>query len=116
MLRNASLSATEVAAAVEKVIDAFPTDGLWFDPQGNLYLSDVTHNAVTVLTADGKLRQAVTDARLQWPDTFTGGGPDGAVYISASHINEAPPYNEGKSVRTRPYGVYKFMPAEVGAQ
>ena len=112
VLRDANLSPDEVASGVEKVAETFPTDGLWFDERGNLYLSDVTHNAVSVLTPDGKLRQAITDARLQWPDTFTG-GPDGAIYISASHINDSPPYNEGKSVRSRPYGVFKFMPTDV---
>ncbi len=45
---------------------------------------DVTHNAVSVLSSDGKLKQVVSDSRRQWPDTFTQ-GPDGAMYISASY-------------------------------
>jgi hypothetical protein len=39
------------------------------------------------------------DDRLQWPDTFTE-GPDGSLYISASHINESPPFTM-ESVRGR---------------
>jgi hypothetical protein len=29
-------------AAVEKVADTFPVDGLWMDKKGNLYLSGLT--------------------------------------------------------------------------
>ena len=94
---------------MEKVGEIFPTDGFWMDRKGNLYLSDVQHNGVTVRTPDGQLKHLVSDPRLQWPDTFSE-GPDGAIYISASHINESPSYNEGKSVRTTPYGVFKFKP------
>ena len=97
------------SSGVEKVGEIFPTDGFWMDRKGNLYLSDVQRNGVTVRTPDGQLKHLVSDPRLQWPDTFSE-GPDGAIYISASHINESPSYNEGKSVRTTPYGVFKFKP------
>jgi sugar lactone lactonase YvrE len=79
------------------------------DAKGNLYLSDVTHNAVVRRSPDGHMDQMVSDPRLQWPDTFSQ-GPDGSIYISASHINESPTFNQGKSVRTQPYGVFKFQP------
>jgi hypothetical protein len=74
-----------------------------------LYLSDVTHNAVARLVPGGQIERVVEDPRLQWPDTFTE-GPDGSIYISASHINEGPNFNNGKSVRKTPYGVFKFRP------
>jgi len=55
------------------------------------------------------MQRIVVDQRLQWPDTFTQ-GPDGSMYVSASHINQSPTYNMGKSTRTGPYGVFKFRP------
>ena len=97
----------KMSSAVERVGETFPTDGLWMDRRGNLYLSDLDHNAVVVRTPDGHMKKIVRDSRLQWPDTFSE-GPDGTIYISASHINESPTYNEGKSANTTPYGVYKF--------
>jgi sugar lactone lactonase YvrE len=109
VLRNASASPDQVSAAVEKVADTFPTDGLWFDKKGNLYLSDVTQDAVTRRTPDGQIQRIVVDHRLQWPDTFSE-GPDGDIYISASQINNSPIFNEGKSTRTAPYAVFKFKP------
>lgn len=79
------------------------------DANGNIYLSDLQRTAVARLTPDRKIQVVVQDQRLQWPDTFSE-GPDGAIYISASHINESPTYNKGKNVRTIPYGVFKFTP------
>lgn len=93
----------------EKYASTFPVDGIWMDSKQNIYLSDLQHDGVTRLSPDKKLQTLVTDKRLQWPDTFSE-GPDGAIYISASHINEAPTYNKGKSIRTIPYGVFKFQP------
>ncbi len=109
LLRNPQAKPRDVEAGVEKVAQTFPTDGLWMDKDHNLYLTDVTHNAVSRLGADGSIQRIVVDDRLQWCDTFTQ-GPDGALYVSASHINNSPPYNEGKSTRTQPYAVFKGMP------
>ncbi len=108
-LRDAKSSPDAAAAAVEKVADTFPTDGLWMDQQGNLYLTDVTNDAVTRLAPDGTLERVVEDTILQWPDTLSQ-GPDGAIYVSASHINNSPPFNKGLSTRTQPYAVFKFTP------
>jgi sugar lactone lactonase YvrE len=109
ILPDPNAAAERVAAAVEKAATAFPADGLWMDAKGDLYLSDFTHNAVARLSPDGKLQRIVKDSPLQWPDTFSE-GPDGSIYITASHINDAPNFNQGKSVRKLPYGVFKFRP------
>ncbi len=109
LLRDSTTPAGKLSAAVEKVAKTFPTDGLWMDSQNLLYLSDDMHNAVSRLNPDGHIGQVVSDPRLQWPDTFSQ-GPDGSIYITASHINESPTYNQGKSVRSQPYAVFKFKP------
>lgn len=109
LLRNPKAKPRDVEAGVEKVAQTFPTDGLWMDPGANLYLTDVTNIAVSRLGPDGNMQRIAVDDRLQWPDTFTQ-GPDGALYVSASHINHSPPYNQGKSTRTQPYAVFKGMP------
>jgi sugar lactone lactonase YvrE len=95
--------------AVEKYADTFPVDGIWMDSHQNIYLSDLQQNAVARLNPQRKIDVLVRDNRLQWPDTFSE-GPDGSIYISASHINESPTYNQGKSTRKMPYGVFKFRP------
>jgi sugar lactone lactonase YvrE len=109
-LRDANKSKAAVAAAaaaVEKVADTFPVDGLWMDKQGNLYLSGLEQKSVLRMTPDKKIESIVTDDRLEWPDTFTQAA-DGTMYITASHINESPRFNGGKEARKLPYGVFKF--------
>ncbi len=76
VLRDTNPDSGKMAATVERVATIFPTDGLWMDKSGNLYLTDVEHNAVTRLSKDGKLDRIVTDDRLQWPDTFSEGRLD----------------------------------------
>jgi sugar lactone lactonase YvrE len=93
----------------EKYASTFPLDGIWMDSKQNIYLSNVQAEGVSRLTPDKKIQMLVTDPRLQWPDTFSQ-GPDGSIYITASHINESPTYNQGKSTRTTPYAVFKFKP------
>jgi sugar lactone lactonase YvrE len=109
ILRNANASGADVSSAVESVGKIFPTDGFWMDKKGNLYLSDLSNNAVVRRAPDGKIDRLVSDPRLDWPDTFSE-GPDGSIYITASHIDESPRFNQGKSVRKTPYAVFKFNP------
>jgi len=98
-------------AVVERYASTFPVDGLWIDAQDRIYLTDVTHSAVSRLNTDGSIERLVTDSRLQWPDTFSE-GPDGTMYVTVSHINESAAYNRGRSVRRRPYSVFAFTPSE----
>lgn len=109
VLRDTAASPDTVGAAVERYASTFPVDGLWIDAQDRIYLSDITHTAVSRLLPDRTIERLVVDRRLQWPDTFSE-GPDGAIFVTASHINNSATFNKGKSVRKRPYGVFRFMP------
>ncbi len=115
LLRQSGAPPEAVAAAVEKVAKTFPVDGLWMDSQDRLYLSNINESAVFRLSKNGALEKLAADTRLEWPDTFSQ-GPDGAIYITASHINDAPQFNNGKSTRTKPYSVFKFMPGDSGSR
>lgn len=109
LLRDDSASPDAVVNGVEKVAKTFPADGLWMDSEDRLYLSNINQSSVCRLLKNGEVETLVTDPRLEWPDTFSQ-GPDGAIYITASHINDSPQYNQGKSTRTKPYAVFKFVP------
>jgi len=111
VLRDRQASSDAVAAAVERYAQTFPVDGIWIDAQDRIYLTDLEHTAVSRLLPDRTIERLHIDRRLQWPDTFTE-GPDGAMYVTASHINESATYNRGQSVRTRPYSVFKFTPPD----
>ena len=49
--------------------------------------------AVDPATGDA-LEPVVTDKRLRWPDTLSE-GPDGTIYVTASHIQDTNWYKPG---------------------
>ena len=87
-LVDVNAKADQVAERVETVATTEPVDGLWIDEQNRIYLSSLQDNAVKVL-AEGRINTVVQDSRLRWPDTFAQ-GPDGAIYVTASHIQDSP--------------------------
>ncbi|MCU1381577.1 MAG: major royal jelly protein [Acidobacteria bacterium] len=109
VLRDRHATPTAVSAAVERYASTFPVDGIWIDAQDRVYLTDLTHMAISRLLPDRTIERLIVDQRLQWPDTFTQGA-DGTMYVTTSHINESATFNHGKSVRKRPYHVFAFMP------
>ncbi|WP_082987961.1 L-dopachrome tautomerase-related protein [Bordetella bronchialis] len=97
------------ATAVRKLGTTHVADGLLMSRDGTLYLTSPTDNAVTCWTGD-TTRVVVQDDRLRWPDTMAE-GPDGAVYVTASHIQDtcwfkpdAPP-----AIRT---ALFSFQPRD----
>lgn len=109
VLRDPSARQEQVDAAIERVAQTFPVDGLWIDPQNRLYLTGITQNAVFRLEPAGNTVTLASDPRLQWPDTFSQ-GPDGSLYVTTSRIHETPRYNQGRDVRTGPFTLFRLAP------
>ena len=109
---TASIQSTAAAAQArpEKVATTEPVDGLWTGENDEIYLSSIADNAVKVLNpADGSVRQLLTDQRLRWPDTFSQ-GPDGAIYVTASHIQDSPWFHMAWTDKN--FTLFKFLPGE----
>jgi sugar lactone lactonase YvrE len=107
-LREALVSGMDVEKKVDDLGANFTTsDGMTFDKNGNLYLSDMEHDAIVQVKPDLKLRVVAHDKRLIWPDTFAW-SPDGWLYVSCSQIQNMPWSHNGRSSRTTPYGIYKL--------
>jgi sugar lactone lactonase YvrE len=112
-LYRLSTSSIQSAAAAdqarpEKVATTEPVDGLWTGENDEIYLSSIANKAVKVLNpADGSVRQLLTDSRLRWPDTFSQ-GPDGAIYVTASHIQDSPWFHMAWTDKN--FTLFKFMP------
>lgn len=108
---TASLTSPEAAqsAKAEKVAETEPVDGLWIDKADRLYLSVIGSNAVKRRDKDGITTELLRDSRLRWPDTFSE-GPDGAIYVTASHIMDSPWFHTtGRTNRS--FSLFKFDPA-----
>jgi DNA-binding beta-propeller fold protein YncE len=94
----------------ERVGTTEPADGLWTGENDEIYLSSIADNAVKIINpADGSIRELLTDSRLRWPDTFSQ-GPDGAIYITASHIQDSPWFHMAWTNEN--FTLFKFMPGE----
>lgn len=89
LIRDFSISSTELSAHVTEVAQTAPTDGMVFDQKGNLYLGALTENAVCRLSALGRLDTLIADDRIRWADTFTR-GPNDAIYFTTSQIHIPP--------------------------
>jgi sugar lactone lactonase YvrE len=107
-LREALASGADVEKKVEDLGANFTTsDGMIFDPHGNLYLSDMEHDAIVRVTPALKLQVIAHDKKLIWPDTFAW-SPDGWLYVSCSQIQNMAWSHNGRSTRTTPYTIYKL--------
>lgn len=110
-LSNSNLTNSQLAAKVENVIETPAPDGMIMGPNGKLYLTDVEHSAVLAFDPkEKKLAPVAADGRLSWPDSLAW-GPDGALFVTTSQIQDMPRFNGGKDMRKIPYHVYKMVGA-----
>ena len=106
-LRDPSLSSGDLESRVEKVAQTPAPDAMIEAPDGNVYLTDIEDSAITRWNpATSKVSQVIQDKRLRWPDTLSW-GPDGALYVTCSQIQNSPRFNGGASARTEPYRLFK---------
>jgi sugar lactone lactonase YvrE len=95
--------------AVRTVARTQVTDGLWMSRAGTLYLTSPTDYSIKRLNGD-RVETVLTDRRLRWPDTFAE-GPDGRLYVTASHIQDTMWFKPGAppAIRTE---LFSFAPTE----
>ena len=87
-LHDSTSNDEALAECIEIVGENGVADGLWIDARGRLWISALEENAVKIRDLEtGRVSIAVRDERLRWPDTFAE-GPDGTIYVTASHIQD----------------------------
>ncbi len=105
-LRDATLTAEQVNARIERVGLKTMSDGISLDDAGNIYISDLEHSAILRMSPQGELQTLLRSERLRWPDGFSF-GPDKQLYVTCSALHQViglPP----SSVREHaPYQVFR---------
>lgn len=86
-LFDASLSPAHLGAQVQVAAQTFVTDGYWFSRRHGMLLTSAEEFSVKRMETNGSFTVLVQDPRLFWPDSLAE-GPDGAIYVTASHIPE----------------------------
>jgi sugar lactone lactonase YvrE len=106
LLRD-GMSDQDRVRAVRTVAQTQVSDGLWMSKAGTLYLTSPTDYSVKRLNGS-TVETVLTDKRLRWPDTYSE-GPDGTLYVTASHIQDTMWFKPGAppAIRTE---LFSFKP------
>jgi sugar lactone lactonase YvrE len=83
---TARLTPESAEPAVETVGTTHVADGMWMSRSDVLFITSPSDNAVKRWTGSTS-EIVVQDDRLRWPDTLSE-GPNGAIYVTASHIQD----------------------------
>ncbi|EEF23371.1 conserved hypothetical protein, partial [Ricinus communis] len=106
ILRDPSVSESQLSAAVKDLGEKGASDGLEVDSNGVIYAGDYEHNSVRKLAPGGHWETIVHDPRILWPDTFSI-GPDGYLYFTANQLPRQPGFHGGKDLRQKPYALFR---------
>ncbi len=112
-LRNTASPNTQIAARVERYTTKPLSDGLSLDVEGNVYITDVEHNAVFRVTGDREARTLIRSPRIRWPDSLSF-GPDGWLYVSDSALRDVVLQSHQHIKSHGPYRIFRFQPGVEG--
>lgn len=106
-LTDAQLTAHQQASRVQPFADLPPTGGTVMDEKGNLYFSDLAHDAIRVRRPDGRIDTLIEDRRLHWVDApFL--DKEGVLWLPAAQMDRVSLFNGGQSRVQWPMTVYRL--------
>lgn len=112
-LRDQSLPASQLRARVERYSDKPLSDGLSIDLDGNVYVTDVEHNAIFRVSTDKTLSTLIRSRDIRWPDALSF-GPDGYLYVADSALPELILKPAEHIKKNAPYRIFRFQPGQQG--
>ena len=112
-LVDESLAPETLASRVEDYSEKTLSDGGSTDADGNVYLTDMEHDAILRVTPRRELQTLVKDRRLRWPDGLSF-GPDGWLYVTCSALHQVILKSESDVRAAAPYQIYRFKPGSLG--
>ena len=100
-------AASDPAGKVETFARTFIADGYWTTRDGSLLVTSCEDGSVRRMAGDKSFTTVMQDPRLLWPDSMAE-GPDGAIYVTASHIPQMKAWQGPGVMRSE---LYRFHPA-----
>ncbi|WP_375458020.1 L-dopachrome tautomerase-related protein [uncultured Enterovirga sp.] len=109
-LRDDKLQNPDLEAQVKKAGTTVPADGFWMSSKGTFFVTSPEDNSVKIRQAESRLVTVAQDPKLRWPDSLAE-GPDGAIYVTASHIPDTRMFKLGAPVAIST-ALFRFMPPQ----
>ena len=112
-LRDDSLPDRQLAARVERYSNKPQSDGLSIDLKGNVFITDVEHNAIFIVTPSREPKTLIRSQDIRWPDALSF-GPDGWLYVADSGLADVVLKSPEHIAANGPYKIFRFRPGTPG--
>ena len=107
-LQDDTMQTPALEAKVKKAGTTIVADGLWISSRGQFLFTSPEDGSVKLRDEEGHFTTMAQGKMLRWPDSMAE-GPDGAIYVTASHIPDSRMFKVGVPVAV-PTALFKFDP------
>ena len=112
-LIDEKLDAKRLASRVERYSDKPISDGMTIDKDNNIYLGELSANAIGVISADKTYRRLAQCPQLSWVDSFSFGA-NGQLFAVVNRLHQSSTLNGGVSTSRPPYYLLQITPLAAG--
>ena len=112
-LRNEKLPESQLAKRVEAYSPKPLSDGLSIDTAGDVYVTDIEHNAIFRVGEDRRPVTLIRSEGIRWPDALSF-GPDGWLYVADSALGDVILQSQEHIQAHGPYRIFRFRTGTEG--
>ena len=110
---DAILPKNELHSLVERYSDKPLSDGLSVDVDGNIYVTDVEHNAISIVSNDRQPKTLMRSSDIRWASAISF-GPGGYLYVADSAFPELVLETKEHINRQGPFSIFRFKTGHAG--